>query len=272
MNKVLIIGCGHMGSALLNAWKDLNLYKFTIIDPYNYQNLKRKFNSRKVNFCKSIIDLKNISEFNIIIFAIKPQVLKNVIKEYKNLEFKKTSVLISIIAGKKINFFKNNLNNINQIIRVMPNMPALANKGISCLVSNKFVSNSNKSKVNFLFSKVGKTIWMKSEKEIDMATAISGSGPGYVFTILDAMEKATTQLGFSSNVAKNLVVETFLGSILLLLKTKRSSKDLAEHIAIKGGTTEAGIKILKKNKIDKIINQTIDAAYKRASFLGKSDK
>jgi len=272
MNKVLIVGCGHMGSALLDAWQNLKLYKFTVIDPFNYRILKTKFSSNKINFCKSIKDIKSISEFNIIIFAIKPQVAKNVLKEYEDVIFKKTTVILSIIAGKKISFFKNNLKNINQIIRVMPNMPALAKKGISCVVANKSVSNSNKLKTSYLFSKVGTTIWMSSEKEIDMATAISGSGPGYVFTILDSMEKATIKLGFSKNLAKKLVVETFLGSIFLMMKTNKNSKDLADSIAIKGGTTEAGIKILRRNKIDKIIHKSINAAYKRASYLGKSNK
>ena len=272
MNKVLIVGCGHMGSALLDSWRNLKLYKFSIVDPFNYRNIKKKFLSNNINFYKSIKDLKQTSQFNIIIFAIKPQVSKKVLKEYEEIKFNKTAVAISIIAGKRISFFKRNLKNINQIIRVMPNMPALVKKGVSCSVSNKYVSNSNKSKTNYLFSKVGKTIWLNNEKEIDMATAISGSGPGYVFTILDSMEKATMRLGFARNDAKQLVVDTFLGSILLMLQTNQNAKDLANSIAIKGGTTEAGIKILKKNNIDKIISKSIDAAYKRANHLGKSDK
>ena len=272
MNKVLIVGCGHMGSALLDAWQNLKSYKFTVIDPFNYKILKKKFSSSKISFCKSVKEIQNISEFNIIIFAIKPQVAKKVLKEYEEVVLKKTTVLLSIVAGKKISFFKSNLKNIYQIVRIMPNMPALANKGISCLVANKSVSSSNRLKTNYLFSKVGTTIWMSSEKEIDMATAISGSGPGYVFTILDAMEKATMKLGFSRSLAKKLVVETFLGSIFLMLKTNKNSKDLANSIAIKGGTTEAGIKILKKHKVDKIINKSINAAYKRAIHLGKSNQ
>ena len=272
MNKVLIVGCGHMGSALLEAWQKLNLYKFTVIDPLNYQLISRKFKSKKINIKKSVHDLKNISNYDLIIIAVTPQVVKSVLKEYQLLKFKKTAVIVSIVAGKKINFFKKNLIYSKQIVRVMPNMPALIDKGMSCLVGNQNVSKVNKIKTNHLFSKVGKTLWVSNENQIDMATAVSGSGPGYVFTILDALEKAAVNIGFSKKVANILIYETILGSMLLKLRSKKTSKELADLIAIKGGTTEAGIKVMKKNNIHNIFSKTIKAAYIRANLLGKSNK
>jgi pyrroline-5-carboxylate reductase len=151
----------------------------------------------------------------------------------------------------------------------MPNMPALIGEGVSCLVSNKSTSKNNKKTINNLFSKVGKTIWLKNEIEIDKATAISGSGPGYVFTLIDAFEKASQQIGFPKNIAREMVLSTILGSVKLMEKIKKEPSDLANSIAVKGGTTEAGIKILQKYKPNKIMYNTFLAAYKRASKLGK---
>ena len=269
MNKVLLVGCGHMGSALLEAWKGLKNYKFTVVDPFNYKLIYNKFKSGKIEVTKKVPNNNKISDFDIVIFAIKPQVANKVLNEYKGLSFKKNSVIVSIVAGKKINFFKKKLKSPLQIVRVMPNMPALINKGMSCLLSNKFVNSLNKKRITHLFSKIGNTVWLSNENQINISTAVSGSGPGYVFTIIDAMEKADMKIGLSKKIARELVVETFLGSIELMKATNQEPKKLANAIAVKGGTTEAGIKIMHKNKIHKIFYKTIEAAYKRANFLGK---
>ena len=269
MNKVLLVGCGHMGSALLNEWIKLKSHSLTVVDPLNYTFLKKKYYKKKVRFFDKTPHQNEIQKFDIIIFAIKPQIAKKVLSEYYNFEFKKNILIASIVAGKKISFFKKNIKNAIQFVRVMPNMPALIGKGVSCLVSNKGTSKNNKKIINNLFSKVGKTIWLKNEIEIDKATAISGSGPGYVFTLIDAFEKASQQIGFSKNTAREMVLSTILGSVKLMEKTKKEPKDLADSIAVKGGTTEAGIKILQKNKPYKIMYNTFLAAYQKASKLGK---
>jgi pyrroline-5-carboxylate reductase len=136
-------------------------------------------------------------------------------------------------------------------------------------VSKKNISKNNKKTINDLFLKVGKTIWLKNEIEIDKATAISGSGPGYIFTLIDAFEKASQQIGFPKNIAREMVLSTILGSVKLMEKTKKEPSDLANLIAVKGGTTEAGIKILKKNNTHKIMYNTFLAAYQRATKLGE---
>ncbi len=270
MSKVLLVGCGHMGSALLSAWIDLKSYTFTVVDPFNYDELKKKYNKKKVKFLNKTPNQIQINRFDIIIFAVKPQIAKKVVSEYHNFKFKKNSVIGSIIAGKKISFFKNNINNSSQIVRIMPNMPALINEGVSCLVSNKNFTRKNKKRIDDLFVLVGKTIWFQNETQIDKATAISGSGPGYVFTIIDAFEKASQQIGFSKKISREMVLSTILGSAKLMEKIKKNPNDLANLIAVRGGTTEAGIKVLKKSNPSKIMYNTFLAAFKKASKLGKN--
>ena len=102
-----------------------------------------------------------------------------------------------------------------------------------------------------------------------MATAISGSGPGFVFNIIDLMENAAINLGFSSSISKSLVLQTFHGSISLLSKNKISAKDLVSKVATKGGTTEAGLNVMKKNKLQKIFNNLVKASYKKAKDQGR---
>ena len=271
MNKVLLVGCGHMGTALVNSWLNLNSYSFTVVDPFNFKKLKNKFNNKKINILNKAPIQKEINKFDIIIFAVKPQIAHRVLSEYKDFEFKKNSIISSIIAGKKIIFFQKRLKNANQFVRIMPNMPALIRNGISCFVSTNNLSNRNKKTINQLFLKVGKTLWLNNESQIDKATAVSGSGPGYVYALINSFEKAAQKLGFSKKQSRELVLTTILGSIYLMQETKKEPYDLEKSIAVKGGTTEAGLKNLKNNNIDKIIYKTYMSAYKKAKILGKKN-
>ena len=266
MNKVLIIGCGHMGSALLKEWSKHKYYQFTVIDPISYKIIHKKIN---VKCFKSISEIKDTNIFDIIVLAVTPQIVAKVLGDYKILKFKKSCVLVSIIAGKRISYLKKLLPNIKQVVRVMPNTPALIGESVSCLASNKLLSKTNKKKISELFLSVGIIIWLRKEKEINVATAISGSGPGYVFYLIDAMEKAANKLGLNKNLNKKIIFQTFLGSLKLMKQSNKEASELASQIAIKGGTTEAGLNIMKKNNINKIFSNVILTAYKRANFLGK---
>ena len=147
MSKVLLVGCGHMGSALILSWLNLKSYSFTVVDPYNFKKLKNKLKHKKIDILYKPPTQKKIKTFDIIIFAVKPQIATDVLSDYKDFELKKNIVIGSIIAGKKINFFKKKIKNANQFVRIMPNMPALVRKGISCFVSNSHLSLNNKKKI-----------------------------------------------------------------------------------------------------------------------------
>ena len=260
-----------MGTALVKSWLNLNSYSFTVVDPFNFKKLKNKFNNKKIDILNKAPIQKEINKFDIIIFAVKPQIADRVLSEYKDFEFKKNSIIGSIIAGKKIIFFQKRLKNANQFVRIMPNMPALIRNGISCFVSTNNLSNKNKKTINQLFLKVGKTLWLNNESQIDKATAVSGSGPGYVYALINSFEKGAQKLGFSKKQSRELVLTTILGSIYLMQETKKEPSDLEKSIAVKGGTTEAGLKNLKNNNIDKIIYETYMSAYKKAKILGKKN-
>jgi len=269
MNKILLIGCGHMGSALLTAWSSKTNNQFSVVDPVKYKKINKKFN-KKIHAFKTLNQVRDFLLFDVIIFAVKPQIAKRVLEDFESRQFKKSAVFISIIAGKKINFFNQFLPLRNQFIRVMPNMPAMIDQGMSCMVPNRYVSRFNKNKIELLFSKVGRILWLKNEIEINKVTAISGSGPGYVFLFMDAFEKAALQLGLGERNTKKLVHQTVSGSVNLLLQAKKSAEDLANNIAIKGGTTEAALNKLKKNNdFHNKLKKAVKAAFLRANELGK---
>tara|TARA_Y100001970_G_scaffold154418_1_gene189181 strand:+ start:10783 stop:11592 length:810 start_codon:yes stop_codon:yes gene_type:complete len=269
MKRLLLIGCGHMGSALLNAWQKFRSYNISVIDPINYKLIKKKYKNKRIQTYNDINKLEDISKFDVVVLAVTPQIIDKILLKIKFLKLKKNSVIISIIAGKKIKFFKDSLSNSRQIIRVMPNMPALIERGVTCMVANKFVSAKNKKLTSNLFSKVGKIFWFPNENYIDMATAVSGSGPGYVFNLINSMEKAAINLGFSKNQSREMVLETFLGALILMRQSGKNSQELIKSIAIKGGTTEAGLKKMNELKIRKLLKNTILAAFKKAKYLGK---
>ena len=153
MSKILLIGCGHMGSAMLDAWIHKKNNKFIIIDPKNFKKINIKYKKR-VNAYKSINDIQIMTKFDIIIFAVKPQSIINIMKSISLNKFNSSTVFISIIAGKKISFFEKYLKPKSQIVRIMPNMPALVQEGMSCSFKNKYVTTSNKNKTESLLKSI----------------------------------------------------------------------------------------------------------------------
>ena len=174
MKNILLIGCGHMGGSLMSGWSKSKNYTISVIDKKKYSILKKRNRNNKIKFFKSIDDINNHNNLDYIIFATRPPELTNVFKELKNANFNKKSVAISVIAGKKTEIFKNNLLNINKIVRVMPNMPALIGEGVHCIYTNKSINKKEIKEIDKLFSLSGKTLFFSSETFIDKATAVSG--------------------------------------------------------------------------------------------------
>ena len=258
-----------MGVSLLTGWLNSNKYKITVVDPKQYKNIKNKFKNKNLKLFKSIDKIGKFIEFDIIIFAIRPVDLTAVLEELKYNKFKLNTIIISVIAGKKLISFSKKLNKLHKFVRVMPNMPALIGQGMNCIFANNNLLKQDRLVVKKLFEYTGKTIFFKNEKIIDMATAVSGSGPGFVFYLINAMERAAIKIGFSKKEAKFLVYETFKGSVDLLMNSKQESEKLVKNVATKGGTTEAGLKIMKKTKVPDIFIKVIKSSYERAKKQGK---
>lgn len=254
--NILLVGCGKMGGAMQARWQELSLYKdICIVEPSNSP-------------VKSIDDIPSSFKPDIIVFAVKPQTLPDIIDGYKKYS---GTLILSIAAGKPISFFERHLGKDAKIIRAMPNTPASIGKGISVACRNKNVGDDDQNKAEKLLAAVGEVMWVDNEKILDPVTALSGSGPAYLFYLMEVLEKAGMNIGLEQMMAEKLARQTVIGSAALADAEKNTSAaKLRENVTSPGGTTEAALKILmSKQGIQEIFNKALEAATKRAEELSK---
>ena len=214
----------------------------------------------------------NISETNqqvvatsdTVVLAVKPQVVPTVLADLSDSLQSKQPLLISIAAGIRLSDLENRIGGSLAISRVMPNTPALIQKGVSALYANSRVSEAQKSQVQTILSAVGKTVWLPNEELLDAVTAISGSGPAYFFYLIEAMEKAALELGLDSDTAHTLATETAVGAALLAASSDQNPATLRRQVTSPGGVTEAAIKVLETEDVGTSIVSAIRAGTQRS--------
>ena len=269
-DNILIVGAGNMSLAFLSALLDnkLNPKQIFILENNPSQKLKKINKTMKFNLINSInkIDIK--TKIGITLLAIKPNHVIDIFNEQFN-DLTKKSVLISIVAGKTTATLKKLSNNNKNIARAMTNTPVTVGWGTSVVYFTKTTTKKNKIKVLNLLDLVGQVDEVKSEKYINSFTGLFGSGPAYLFLLLEIWTNLAKKHGFSHS--EDMVVQTMLGSLLLLLKTQETPKSLRAGVTSKGGTTEAALlEFNKDNKLQKLFQVAVTQAIKKASILSKS--
>lgn len=204
---------------------------------------------------------------DIIILAVKPQKMKEVLSELK--EEADNKLVISIAAGIKIATLEKFMPKA-RIIRVMPNNPCLIGEGISAICEGRKASKKDMDTVRKIFGSAGKVI-DAPEGLMDALTALSGSGPGFIYYVIEAFMDAGRKLGFSGEASKELVLQTFLGSVKTAMITGKSPEVLREMVSSPGGTTLEGMKVLEESKIKEIFVRAILAARRRAEELSRKN-
>jgi len=204
------------------------------------------------------------SRVNFLILATKPQDLKKALQEIAPKI--KSQCVISIAAGVNLKTISKYLKTPSCLVRSMPNNPALVGAGITAFFSKR-ISANNQRKIEKIFKGCGKTLWVKKESDLDSVTALSGSGPAFVYYFIQGLSEAGEKLGLSPKIASLLALETVYGASLTLLKTKRSPAELIPLVASKGGTTLAGLEVLQKMHFKKILETTLQKASRRAKEL-----
>lgn len=234
-----------------------NISEFYVIDP-NHSTGDSVF--------KNLPDLPANIKPDIVLFAAKPQQLAEILPEYRE-RFGATPLYISIAAGKTIGFFAEHLGDDARIIRAMPNTPALVGKAITALCANANVTDAQKTSATALMEAFGKALWI-DENKINVVTAISGSGPAYVFLFLEALTKAGENAGLEENIARELALEMTHGSLHLAAKSPEAFEKLRQNVTSKGGTTEAALNVLmQQNGLEKLLDEAVKAAIKRAEMI-----
>jgi pyrroline-5-carboxylate reductase len=264
--KIGFIGGGNMAEAILSAILSRNLSSadeivISDIDANKRLNLKQKY----------LVDVTGdnyqaVQEREIIVLAIKPQVLADVSAGLKG-RLQQSQLLISILAGKSIHTLSSGLQH-QCIVRSMPNTPAQIGEGISVWTATPEVTATQRKWAASVLGAMGTEIYADDEKYLDMATAISGSGPAYVFLFIESMAAAAVKLGFSAEVAQKLVIQTLLGAGHLLQKSGKTPQELRRMVTSPGGTTAEAIAAFEKGGFAELVEKAVFAAYDKAKKLG----
>lgn len=199
-----------------------------------------------------------------VVLAVKPQQFSDVLTSLRGVA--PDALYISIAAGIPTGRIEKELGSNPRVVRVMPNTPALVGAGVSALCAGAFAKPDDLDRAENLLRAVGTTVRV-SESQMDAVTAVSGSGPAYVFRVMEAMEQAALELGLSADVARKLVLSTFTGSSKLAQQSERSPSALREQVTSKGGTTEAALKVLQERDLLGAFSAALAAAARRAREL-----
>ena len=208
-----------------------------------------------------------INDTEIIVLAIKPQILPDIMAELKG-KFKATQVILSIIAGTGIQKLRKGLGH-RRIVRSMPNTPAQIGEGITVWTTTPEVTKIQKGTARTILRVMGHEVEVDDEKYLDMATAVSGSGPAYVFYFIESMISAAQKLGFSEDTARTLVNQTVIGSVHLMQKSNKTPIEMRKAVTSPGGTTAAAIAQLEKEDFPGLLARAVMAAHNRAVQLGR---
>ena len=258
-----------MGSSLVKGWiSSHSIFKISIVEK-NTKLIDQNRN-KKINFFKSLDEfiLKKI-KIDFIILAIKPQQIDDLKNKLNKFNFKEV-VFISILAGKSLEWFKQNISRNINLVRAMPNLPASVLKGTTGVYCPRSISIEQKNKIEKILSSIGYVSFVKKENLIDVVTSISGSGPAYYYYLTEILFKFGIKMGLTKKSAENFAYNTFIGSAKLLENQKiKNVSLLRKHVTSPGGTTEAALQVLmdKGNGFPTLIEKALKNAIKRARTL-----
>lgn len=270
INGLLLIGCGKMGSAILDGALDkgLNPQKVRVIDPSS--EIRAGLDRKGIKTSENISDFHDFTP-EIILAAVKPFTIEAVAPSLKAFT-DKGAVLVSIIAGRQIKWFEEKLGKKAAIIRAMPNTPAAVGRGITGLMASASITEKQKESVQVLFDACGEAVWLDKESQIDAVTAISGSGPAYVFYFTEALTNAAVSLGLPLETAKKLAKATVCGAAELMYQSAETPETLRQNVTTPNGTTAAALEILtdSKNGLSPLMEKAAKAAEIRSKELASA--
>jgi len=268
--RIAFIGSGNMGEAMISALISTNAavkdaVRACDIDEARCTAIQDKYGVSCSGDAGTAID-----GCDVVVLSIKPQVLPDAMAALKGV-LKPEQLVVSIVAGARLDTIVKGLNH-DSVVRVMPNTPAQVGQGMSAWTATGKVSQSQKDMARAILRAMGREVYFADEKFIDMATAVSGSGPAYVFLFMEALTDAAVHIGLPRDAAKELVTQTILGSAHLALDSGRHPAELKNAVTSPGGTTAEGLLQLEEGGMRAIIAQAVIAAYEKAKALGSTGK
>ncbi|NNC63968.1 MAG: pyrroline-5-carboxylate reductase [Gammaproteobacteria bacterium] len=266
VNNILLVGCGNMGSALLRGWltQGVDAQQLHVIDEQD--GVLERALSFGVSASSSLS--ASVAQPDVIVFAVKPQQIDMLVPQFAELA-ERGAVVLSVAAGKSIGAIEKLLGGAPMVVRAMPNTPAAIGQGITALVANSAVGGEQKSLCERLLSAVGAVVWLDDEALMDAVTAISGSGPAYVFLLIEALAGAAEKEGLAADLAKTLATATVAGAGAYAAQSLTDPGRLREQVTSPGGTTQAALEILMGDDgLAELIAKAVQAAAARSRELG----
>ena len=263
--SILFLGGGNMATALIGGllqqgFQAGNVRVVDVMEPARH-NIERQFGVRTL----AVID-SAVTE-DTVVLAVKPQQMREVAKNLRSSL--RGQLVISIAAGIRTADLARWLGGHDRIVRAMPNTPALIRSGVAGLFAGPAVEREDRDRAERILGAVGGVVWVRNETDMDAVTAISGSGPAYVFYFIEALEQAALQLGLDATQAHQLAIGTFAGSARLAAGSDEPVSELRARVTSKAGTTEAALKSMEANQIKHRIVDAVHAAATRSSELGE---
>jgi pyrroline-5-carboxylate reductase len=264
--KIAFIGGGNMAEAIVSAilgkkLADAKDITVSDIDAAKRTNLEAKYKINTTAQNRTAIEGKKV-----LVLAIKPQVLAEILPDL-NGRIKPDQLVISILAGKNLRTLTGGLSH-NRLVRSMPNTPAQIGEGMTVWTATPQVTPEQKKSASIILGTMGKELFVEDEKYLDMATAVSGSGPAYVFLFVESMVAAAVKLGWTPEAAQLLVMQTLKGATGLLEQSGKSPQELRRMVTSPGGTTAEAISVFEKGGFTGLIEQAVAAAHEKAKKLG----
>ena len=264
--RTAFIGGGAMGEAMVRSMlaKGVARPEAIVVSDVRAERLSKLKNDYGLRTERD--NRQALQGSDVVVLAVKPQNLAPLMEELSGA-FNPDQLVVSIIAGVTIATIAKGLKH-GAVIRAMPNTPAQIGEGITVWTASSAVSQSQKDAARSILAALGSEVSVTDESLIDMATAVSGSGPAYFFLVMEALTDAATDIGLPREIAEELVSRTALGASRLVAETGEHPSALRQMVTSKGGTTERGLERLEKGGLRALIAQAVAAAYERAKELG----
>jgi pyrroline-5-carboxylate reductase len=274
-NKTIaFIGGGNMAAALIggliaNGGNSKNIW---VSDPapLRRDTLGSQFG---INTCSEEQNGMLAQKADVLILAVKPQVLHGVCSAIAEQVQQHSPLIMSVAAGIRLQDIERWLGGSTPVIRTMPNTPALVQSGATALTANTLVTTEQRELAEGIMRAVGMTLWLESEQQMDAVTALSGSGPAYLFLVIEVLAQAGTRLGLAQESAQLLALQTAFGAAKMALESSDDCATLRQRVTSPGGTTEKALAVLEENNLRGIFEQALEAARDRsielADMLGR---
>jgi pyrroline-5-carboxylate reductase len=263
MKKIGVIGSGSMGQALISGWTESGSSVVAVVrDVAKYQHLEKSLGIQVTADRKALVDC------DVVVIAIKPQIIKEILHEFQPFIGDK-AIVISVAVGITTEFIGKCFPQTVEIVKAMPNTPSQIHMGVTCISGGEKCSENSVAVAIELLSSVGE-VFVVPESQQAAVGALSGSGPAYLFFLAEYLQQGAEQLGLGAELADQLIRATLRGSAELLAQSELAAADLRRQVTSPGGTTQAAMEVLDSRGVDQAIGAALAAGVNRSRELGKS--